>query len=69
MKREENSRVTGCGSREGKVFAWIKHAPGSSPGSQNIKVMLNSLTALSEFCKKYMGKDLENYIDLNMSNQ
>ena len=27
MKRQENSRVTGVSTRDGEVFAWIKHAP------------------------------------------
>ena len=65
MKRIENSRVTGCGSREGKVFAWIKHAPGSSPGSRDIKVPVNTFSALKEFTRKYMNEDASKFVDIN----
>ena len=64
MKKEENSRVTGAFSRDGRVFAWIKHAPGSPPGSRNIKVPVNTVAALQEFSTQYMGKDVSNYADV-----
>ena len=64
MKRTPDSRVTGTSTRDGRVFAWVKHAPGSSPGSRDIKVPVNSLPSLQEFSLKYMAKDASEFIDI-----
>ena len=63
MKREKDSRVTGAFSRDGRVFAWAKHSPGSPPGSKNIKIQVNTMTALEDFSLQYMKKNLSYYLD------
>ena len=65
MKKETGSRVSGTSTRDGRVFAWVKHAPGSPPGSRDVKVPVNSLPALQEFSLKYMAKDASYFIDVS----
>ena len=62
MKRETNSRITGTGSNDGKVFIWVKHQSGSPEGSRDAKILVNTRVKLEEISQNLMRKPLSAYI-------
>ena len=48
------SIVAGCGSMEGKVYAWVKPPNPNTPMARNTKVMINSVRKFDDFCSKVL---------------
>lgn len=51
-KRRFPDKINGCGSRNGQVYAWIKPP---NPSAKNMKVLINSINRLEEFCVKTLN--------------
>ena len=49
-KKKFPNIIAGCGSAEGKVFAWIKPPNPDSPNAKNIKTVINSRERFNDFC-------------------
>ena len=61
-KKKFPSQISGCNSREGKVFVYIKPSnPDSS--ARNSKMSVNTLDSLEEFCSKILNKPVSCLID------
>ena len=57
MKREVPDRITGVGSRDGRVFAWLKPPNSSSPAS---RVSVGSLSDVEKLCGDF-GLDMSDF--------
>ena len=42
--------IAGCGSSEGRVYAWIKPPRPNAPNAKNTRIMINSMERFMEFC-------------------
>ena len=52
VKRNYPQILNGCGSQNGRVYAWIKQ---SDTSEKNIKIFINSLSKLESVCTEYLG--------------
>ena len=58
-KRRHPSKITGCGSVNGRVFVWLSAAGTSGRG---IKTFINSREKLASFLNDAVGEQLENLL-------
>ena len=63
MKREPNSRLTSCSTKDGKVYAYVKTSPNAPPSARPTGMLINSYEKLREFSTTTMGKELSTYIE------
>lgn len=59
-KRRRPDIIAGCGSHDGRVFAWIK---SPDPATKNQKIIINSWLKLSTFCEKSLQIDANSLIE------
>ena len=64
IKRKHPDKVSGCSSRDGKVFAWVKPQNASSSSAGNTKVPINSHTRLDLFCTETINRPLSSFIEI-----
>jgi len=55
MKKKYPDKIEFCGSRNGRVFLWIKSAGGKPP---NHRVFVNTQSEMQDFCRKVFGVDV-----------
>ena len=53
-KRKFPNLISGCGSREGKVIAWVKPPKSKTPLAKNNKVSVNTREKFDDFCSKFL---------------
>mgnify|MGYP000120833202 CR=1 FL=1 len=63
MKQRHPDVVSYCGSREGKIFAWIKSV-NSAGSERDTKIFINSYTKLQQFCGETLKKELTSFIEV-----
>ena len=51
-KKKHPNVVAGCGSADGRVFAWIMSPNPSAPNAKNVKIFINTRDKFEDFCKK-----------------
>lgn len=61
-KKKPGSKVVGCTSIGGRVFAWVKSVDGSQHGSRNRRVPINTRNELETFCSEVLNEPVTNYI-------
>lgn len=62
-KKKPNSKVVGCSSVNGRVFAWVKPPPtGDRNSARNIRIPVNTHSQLVSFCRDTLEEPLSNYI-------
>ena len=62
-KKKQQSRVVGCSSIGGRVFAWIKSPNGSQQDGRGRRIPVNTRSELEVFCLDVLGEPLSNYFD------
>ena len=65
MKRAHPTLVTGCSSIDGRIYAYTKPDPISDPNSRprNIRHLVNTHEKLVEFCRHFVMKPLDTFLD------
>ena len=63
MRRFPESRVKGCSSYEGKVYAWVKTSPNAGPSVRDTKILVNSREKLEEVSLNFTGKSLSHFLE------
>ena len=63
IRRAHPNLVVGCSSFDGKVFVYTKPAPNAPPNSRNLRQMMNTREKLEMFCRDFIKKPLEDFID------
>ena len=53
--------ITGCYSRDGRVFVWLR-SPNSSPNDKDIRQSVNSRLKLEELCRSTLKTPLTTFI-------
>ena len=61
MRRSPNSRVTGCTSYEGKVYAWVKSVNVGS-NARDTRICVHSREKLEEISENFTGNPLSHFI-------
>ena len=61
-KKNVNSRVSGCYSAGGRVFAWIKPTGDAAEGRRVTRVPVNTHAALETLCCDVLREPLSNYL-------
>lgn len=56
-KKKFPSIISGCGSSEGQVIAWIKPPNPQSPNARNIKTIVNTRERFCDFCARTLKCD------------
>ena len=59
MKRKFSDVVKGCTSIEGKIFAFT---PSATPNGRDRKHFIEDWTALQAFCRKYVKRPIDNFL-------
>ena len=54
--------IAGCGSSDGKVYAWIKPPNPSTPNAKNLKTLINTRERFSDFCEKTLKCNSTDFI-------
>ena len=62
-KRKPNSRVTGCSSSGGRVFAYVKSTDAAHQDTRDRRIPVNTYSELEAFCKDVLNEPLANYVD------
>ena len=62
-RKKPQSKVIGCSSIGGRVFAWIKSPNGAQMDNRNRRVPINTRSELETFCIDVLEEPLSNYIE------
>lgn len=61
LKREYSTKISGCKSINGNVYAWVKTTNPQQTTGSSYRVSINTLSELDEFCNKYTDKNLSEF--------
>lgn len=61
-KKKPNSKVVGCSSDNGRVFAWVRPSDGDREMKKNARIPVNTYSQLVAFCRDTLNEPLSNYI-------
>ena len=53
FKHRFQDKISGCGSKFGRVSAWVKPPRPDTRGARDIRVSVNSVDQLEDFCTRY----------------
>ena len=57
------NKISGCNSRDGRIQVWVRPPNIDGNGTRNIRVFVNTRSALEEFCYKSLGVSLETFVE------
>ena len=52
LKKDHPSKISGCSSIRGKIYAWIKPPNADMPSARNTRILVNTHQQLEDFCVK-----------------
>ena len=63
MRHFPDSRVKGCSSHDGKVYAWVKTSPNAGPSVKDTRIPVNSREKLEEISESFTDKPLSHFVE------
>ena len=62
-KKNPHSKVVGCSSSGGRVFAYVKASDAAQQNARDKRVVVNTYSELQTFCEDVLKKPLANHVD------
>lgn len=62
LKKDPSTKISGCNSIDGKVYAWIETDNHHQTTGTAYRTSVNSLQSLDDLCKKYTNKPLSDFL-------
>ena len=62
-KKNPHSKVVGCSSSGGRVFAYVKASDAAQQDARDKRVPVNTYSELQAFCQDVLKEPLANYVD------
>ena len=63
IRKQHNDIVTGCGTSDGKIFAYTKSSPTTAEGAGDKRHCINTMEALNQFCRIYVKQPIDNFLN------
>ena len=63
IKREHPDVINGCTSLDGKIFAYTPRVGGSSGPQRDLRHLVNTQSALQEFCRVHIKRPLDAFLE------
>ena len=64
-RRDFPDTVTGCASRNGSVFAWVRTVGRNRSEFHNKKMLINTYARLGTFCSEVLSRSVTDYLPDN----